>query len=71
MPLIGQSANLHSKLIEQALEAYALRITRAPEPFQELHAGLVIIAYGLAGQNWHRLEIIDNHTILVHNHPVW
>lgn len=71
MPSLGRSANLDSRLIESALELYAQRLRQTPEPFKHLHAGLVVIALGLADQNWHRMEILDDRTIMVHNYPVW
>lgn len=71
VPTVGDSAHLHDKALDTALDFYRRRLVQPPRPFRQLPRKLVARAYGISSQNWHRLEIIDDRTILVHNHPVW
>ncbi len=38
--------------------------------FQNVHEGVYEKALELAGDNWRRLEVVDNTTVIVHNNEV-
>lgn len=70
MARIGDAAEGRA-IIRRALEMLRQRQEEWPTPFREVDERVVVESLKLAGGVWERLEIVDNHTVIVHNRPVW
>jgi hypothetical protein len=68
---IGDVVTLGEREVEQAVAWYRRKDKLPPPPFRRLYPELIWTAYQAAGGNWHRLEILDDRTIFVHNRNVW